>query len=231
LAELGYTVLLIDLDPQAHLTLSLGVQPDKVHRTISDALLSNAPLLSVSRETATFDLDLAPANQTLALIDKLLYRQNRYEFKLKQCLAGLQNDFYEFILLDCPPAFNTVTLNALTAADLLIIPLQCEYYAAHSLKRMLKLARLVQTKTNPTLTYKLLVTMYDRRNKIVKLIYERLQQAMGQCMYQTIIEVDTKLRESPVYGQPITTYAPQTRAAQQYRALAREVINNGRTRP
>jgi chromosome partitioning protein len=231
LAELGYTVLLIDLDPQAHLTLSLGLQPDRLHRTIGDALLANSSLLSVSRESGTFDLDIVPANQELVLIDKILYRQNRYEYLLKQRLQPVQDSFYEFVLIDCPPSFNTLTINALTAADLLVVPFQCEYYATVSLKRILKLAKMVQTKTNPNLNYKLLVTMYDRRNKICRLIYDRMQQAMAPSLYDTIIEVDTKLRESPAFGQPITTYAPQTRASQQYRALALELTANGRKCP
>ena len=111
-------------------------------------------------------------------------------------------------------------------ADLLIIPVQAEYYATISLKRMIKLVKLVQSKTNPNLSYKLLITMYDRRNKICNVIKDRMQQKMGHWLYHTIIEVDTKLRESPAFGQPITTYAPQTRGAQQYRALAREVTRS-----
>lgn len=228
LAELGYTVLLIDLDPQAHLTLSLGIKPEKLHRTISDALLGRASLLSVSRESGIFDLDIVPSNQQLALIDKLLYRQKEYEFYLKRRLETLEEDFYEFILIDCSPAFNTLTLNALTAANQLIIPVQCEYYAAQSLKWITRLAKLVQAKTNPGLTYHLLVTMYDQRNKICQLIFDQLQQEVGQLLYETIIEVDTKLRESPAFAQPITQYAPNTRGAEQYRALARELVANGR---
>lgn len=228
LAEMGYTVLLIDLDPQAHLTLSLGINPEKLHRTVGDALLANASFVSVSRETSVFDLDIVPANQELALLDKILYGQNRYEYRLKHQLEASRDMFYEFILIDCPPSINTLTLNALTAADLLIIPMQCEYLAAYSLKRILRLVKLVQAKTNPRLTYKLLVTMYDRRNKICQLIRAQMEQSMSACLYETIIEIDTKLRECPAFGQPITTYAPTTRASEQYRALARELMRNGR---
>jgi chromosome partitioning protein len=229
LAEMGYTVLLVDLDPQAHLSLSLGLDPEKLRHTIGDALLGRASLLSVSRESAVFDLDIVPANQELALIDKLLYRQSHYEFFLKHRLAALPKDFYEFILLDCSPAFNLLTLNALTAADLLLIPLQCEYYAAQSLKGITRLAQLVQLRTNPGLAYRLLVTMYDQRNKICQVILEQLRRELKLLLYQTIIEVDTRLRESPAFGQPITRYAPQTRGAQQYRALARELAGSVRS--
>ncbi len=229
LAEMGYSVLLIDMDPQAHLTLSLGLEPNRLRRTVSDALLANTSLLSVSRESHIFDLDIVPANQELGLIDKLFYGQRGYEFHLRNRLTSLiQEGYYEVVLIDCPPSFNTLTLNALTAANLLIIPVQCEYYAARSLKRIMHLAKLVQTKTNPNLTYQMLVTMYDRRNKICRIIYDQMHQEFSQVLYETIIEVDTKLRESPVFGQPITHYAPQTRGAQQYRALAEELMRNGR---
>jgi chromosome partitioning protein len=227
LAEMGYSVLLIDLDPQAHLTLSLGIKPDTLRRTIGDVLLGNSSMLSVSRESAIFDLDIVPANQELALIDKLLYRRKDYEFRLKQRLETMEENFYEIILIDCPPSFNTLTLNALTAANLLIIPIQCEYLAAQSLQRIIKLVKLVQTKTNPCLTYQMLVTMYDRRNRICQLVLERMQHELEPFLYKTIIEVDTKLKESPAFGQPITLYAPETRGAQQYRALARELLNHG----
>lgn len=230
LAELGYSVLLIDMDPQAHLTLSLGLKPERLHRTIGDVLLGTYSIAAVSRESPVFDLDIVPANQNLALIDKLLYEQNKYEFQLSQKLANLADSHYEYILIDSPPAFSALTLNALTAAHLLIIPVQCEFYAAQSLPGIIKLAKLVQKKTNPALTYHLLVTMFDRRNKICHLIYEQMQQQMSHLLYDTIIEVDTKLKESPAFGQPITQYAPDTRGAQQYRRLAQELTENGRPR-
>ena len=228
LVEMGHSVLLIDLDPQAHLTLSLGLDPGNLRRTIGDALLANTSLVSVSRESAVFDLDIAPANQELALIDKLLYGRKGYEFQLRHRLEAMSDDLYDIVLIDCPPSINTLTLNALTAANLLIIPVQCEYLATQSLQRIIGLVKLVQAKTNPGLTYQMLITMYDRRNKICQLIYDRMQRELSQILCKTIIEVDTKLRESPAFGLPITLYAPETRGAQQYRALAKELMNHGR---
>jgi len=227
LAEVGQSVLLLDLDPQANLTLSMGFQPEKLHRAIGDVLLGNTSLLSASRESTVFELDLVPANPRLALIDKLLYGQKGYEFKLKNRLQAMDSALYDFILIDCPPAFSTLTLNALTAADLLLIPVQCEYYAAHALKQTTGLAKLVQKKTNPNLIYKVLVTMYDRRNKISRVVLEQLQNDLGHLLFDTMIEVDTKLRESPAFSQPITVYAPKTRGARQYRTLAQELTNHG----
>lgn len=229
LAELGYTVLLIDLDPQAHLTLSLGIKPENLHRTVGDALLANSSLMGVSRETAILGLDIVPADQELALIDKLLYGHKGYEFHLKHRLGALMSeDFFDFVLIDCSPSFGTLTLNALTAANLLIIPIQCEYYATQSLQRVVALAKLVQKKTNHCLSYRVLATMYDQRNRISRLILAHMKRAWDPVLYQTVIGVDTKLRESPVFGRPITCYAPKTRGAQQYRALAKELIDHGR---
>jgi chromosome partitioning protein len=228
LAEQGQGVLLVDLDPQAHLTMSMGLDPDNVRRSIADALLGNTSFLSVSRETAILGLDIVPANQELALIDKIFYGRDRYEYYLKRRLATINHELYDFILIDCAPSFGTITLNALTAADSLLIPIQCEYFAAKALHRIVGLAKLVKEKTNPGLDYQLLVTMYDRRNRICRIIMERMQRQLSHLLYETIIEVDTKLRESPACGQAITQYAPDTRGAQQYRALAMELMRNGR---
>ncbi len=223
LAEMGKTVLLIDLDPQANLTMSLNLQPGELRRTIGDALLHNATLLSVSRETDVPGLDLVPSSPGLSTVDKSLYRGQRYEFYLHESLAALDRSLYDYVLIDCPPSLGPLMLNALTAAHFLIVPTQAEYYAARSLDNILELVKLVRQKTNPGLSYRILVTMYDRRNSICVRIYERMQARFPQVLFKAVIEVDTKLRESPMLGKPITLYKPDTRGAQQYRALAEEL--------
>jgi chromosome partitioning protein len=226
LAEMGEGVLLIDLDPQANLTLSMGLTPGKLRHTVGDALLGNASLVGVSRESPVFGLDIVPANQELVVLDRILHGRRDYQFRLKHGLEATDEGFYKFVIIDCPPSIGTLTINALTAADLLIIPVQCEYYAARSLARFVKLAQRIRGKINPNLTYHVLATMYDRRNKICQIILKQMRQGLGELLFDTIIEVDTKLRESPAFGQPITHYAPKTRGARQYRALARELINH-----
>jgi len=231
LAELGQTVLLLDLDPQANLTLSLGLKPDELHRTVGDALLGNTSLVSVSRECPVLGLDIAPANQGLAVIDKVLYGRPGYEFHLEHRLKAMENGCYDLVLIDCPPSFGTLTLNALTVADLLIIPVQPEYYAAYSLRQIAQLIKLARERTNPRLTYRVLATMVDRRNKICQVILEQMRSKLNGALFNTLIEVDARLRESPAFGQPITLYAPKTRGAQQYRALAQELMDSPTTFP
>ena len=227
LAERGQTVLLIDMDPQANLTLSFGVDPESLHHTIGDALLEHDSLVAVSREGSMPNLDLVPANQGLVILDRVLYGRQSYEYRLKSQLAAMNRNYYDTILIDCPPYFGTLTLNALTAADRLIVPIQCEYYAARSMRPILKLVDLMRKKTNPELSYRLLITLYDRRNKICRIIRDQIQSTFHAALYDTIIEIDTKLRESPTVGLPINLYAPRTRGARQYRALAEELIFRG----
>jgi len=228
LAEQGQSVLLVDLDPQAHLSLSLGLQPDRLHRTVADALLGNNSLVSVSAESAILGLDIVPANRELALVDKILYQRRGFEYTLKKRLAAMNGYDYDYVLLDCAPAFGALTLNGITAAHQLIIPTQCEYLAARSLLQIVRLAKLTRQKSNPGLTYRILITMYDQRNKISRLMLAQMQRELPRLLYQTVIGIDTKLRECPMFGQPIIRYAPGTRSSQQYRALAQELLSDER---
>jgi chromosome partitioning protein len=227
LAEAGQSVLLIDLDPQAHLTCSLGLEPEQLHHTVADALLANNSVLSITRETEVPLLDLAPANQGLGIVEKVLYGRANYEGVLKSRLAAMGHDYYDVVVMDCLPSFGALTLNALTAAELLIVPTQCEYYASRALRPVMKLVQLVRHKTNPRLAYRVLITMFDRRNRISHTVRGQLERAFPDGLLETIIEVDTKLKESPVAGQPVNLYAPHTRAAAQYRTLAQELMNHG----
>jgi chromosome partitioning protein len=193
LAEMEQTVLLIDLDPQANLALSLGFEPASLRRTVSDVVLHNATAVSAGLETSVMGLDLLPANHALAGIDKVLYHCQRYETYLKEALSRLHGRFYDYVLIDCAPALGPLTLNALTVAGLLIVPTQAEYLAQRSLEPVLGLVELVRQKTNPDLRYRILVTMYDRRNGICVRTLEQLRDAFAGALYETVIEVDTKL--------------------------------------
>ena len=219
--ERGFEVLAIDLDPQANLSLALGVATSGLRRGVADMLLGNNSPVSVSRETAVPGLDLVPANPDMHLVEKFLTVRPNYEKSLRQSLDMTNN--YQVVLLDCPPSVSALPYTALTAADLLIIPTQCEYFSTHGLSEVLELVARVRATSNPHLSYRILVTMFDRRNRVHRTILEQLRGAFGSAVLETAIEIDTKLRESPVFGQPITSYAPKSRAALQYRALAEEL--------
>ncbi len=226
----GHNVLLIDLDPQANLTMALGVNPTSVRRMVGDALLEQTSLLAVSRESTIPNLDLVPANQGLLVLDKVLFGRTGFEYRLRQQLTGIVGQQYDFVLFDCPPAFGTLTMNALTAADLLIIPVPCDYFSARSLQQFLELVSLVQRNTNAQLRYRILITMYDKRNRISGVIQEQLRRKFAAAIFNTIISTDVKLRESPVVGQPITHYAPNSRSASEYHTLAMELMQDEQTR-
>ncbi len=219
--ERGLEVLAMDLDPQGNLSLALGVNTRDLRRGVADVLLGNNSAISVSRETVVPGLDIIPSNPDMQLVEKFLTVRQNYEYSLRQALALTTN--YEIVLFDCPPSVGALPFTALTAADLLVIPTQCEYFSTHGLGEVMDLVARVRARTNPHLSYRILVTMFDRRNRVHRSILEQLRAAFGTAVLETTIEVDTKLRESQVFGQPITSYAPSSRAAGQYRALAEEL--------
>lgn len=221
MVEQRQKALVVDLDPQANLTLSLGIKPNDLNGTISDVLLGSGDLQSITHETPLPGLDLAPSNNTLLMAERFLGVRDDHELLLKRALERVEE--YDTILLDCPPALGMITRLALTAADLLIIPTQCEYFSAHALQDVLELIRDLRATTNPRLRYRLLLTMVDRRNRIHRSLYEQVRTAFGKAVFDSVIEVDTRLRESPIFAQPITVYAPRSRGAQQYRQLAKEL--------
>jgi len=225
LVEAGQEVLLIDLDAQANLTLGLGVNPAKVRRAIGDVLLNSASLVSASRETGIAGLDLVPSNADMVLAERFLSIRQDYEQVFRNVLKESQGMRpYNYILIDCPPSLGAVTINAMTAANLVLIPTQPEYFSVHGLRGVLAAIRRLRGQSNPSLSYRVLITMMDRRNRIHHTLSEQLRVTFGEGVLQTVIEVDTKLRESTVAGLPITHYLPRSRSAAQYRSLAQELI-------
>jgi chromosome partitioning protein len=220
LVESGQEILLVDMDPQANLTLALGIQPSQIRRSVADLLLGNTSILSVSRETSVPGLDLIPASGEMLLVERFLYVRQNYEHLLRKALA--KASMYSMVLLDCPPSLGALTINALTASNLLIIPTQCEFFSAHSLREMLDLIRNIRQRSNPSLRYRVMITMLGK-TRVHRTLQEQIRSAFGSAVFATAIENDTKLRECPVVGKPITEYAPESRAAQQYRALAQEL--------
>lgn len=224
LAELGYRVLVVDLDAQANLTLSLGFEPGEAEHTSSEIMLDNAPLLSACRKTDVENLDLIPSNSRIETSEQFLPVRTNYTTILQRAIASASSMPYDFIIIDCPPALGAITQNALAAADLLLIPTQAEYFSAYALRNMMTLIRRIREEHNPNLAYRILVTMLDKRNRTHRNIHDQLRATFGEGVFNTVIEIDTKLRESTIAGLPITRYKPGSRGSTQYRVLAQELM-------
>ena len=222
-AGLGLKALLIDLDPQASLTSSVGLDSDDVENSIAEALFGETDLAVIRKETGLPGLDIIPSTDAMLTVNRQLYQRPEYEFFLRKLMQDPLVQEYQVVLMDCPPSLGPLTLNALTAADLLIIPTQCEFLSIQALTDMFELIRLIRNRTNPSLTYRLLVTMFDRRGSFHTHMLEQMRSYFNIGLLNTIIGFDTKLREAQLAGLPISVHAPQSRGAQQYRQLAEEL--------
>lgn len=223
LVETGLEVLLVDLDGQANLSLALGVENAKGQNTIVNILLESLPAQKAVRETGIPRLDLISSSPEMSLAERFLPIRQGYETTLSKALEGTEWP-YDYIIMDCPPFLGAVTYNAMMASDLLLMPTQAEYFSINALRNMMGQVRRVRGQGNTNLTYRLLLTMFDRRNRIHRTLGEQLRTTFGNGVLDTVIETDTKLRESPIAGLPIIYHAPKSRAALQYRALAQEIL-------
>jgi chromosome partitioning protein len=228
---LGIKALLIDLDPQANLTSSIGMDSNEVGHSIAEAILGETDLASVRMKTDLPGLDIVPSNDAMLTISRQLYQMPEYEYRLRRVLQATALQDYQVVLLDCPPSVGPLTFNALTAADLLIIPTQCEFFSIQALTDMFELIRLIRNRTNPNLAYRLLVTMFDRRGTFHTRMLEQMRTYFDVGLLNTIIGFDTKLREAQLAGTPVLIHAPHSRGAQQYRQLAEELNVYVRTQP
>ena len=224
LAEAGNKVLVMDLDPQANLTLALGVEPGSAAVTSSHILIESAPLMSARLATEITNLDLIPSHASIESAEQYLPVRTHYTSGLKRAIDAASPLPYDFVIFDCPPFLGAITTNALSAADLLIIPTQAEYFSAYALRNMMGIIRRVRQESNPNLGYRIIITLLDRRNRTHRNIQEQLQNTFGEGLFKTVIEIDTKLRESPIAGLPITRYRPGARGSQQYREMAQELL-------
>jgi chromosome partitioning protein len=224
LAEAGHRVLVMDLDPQANLTLALGVEPGYAAVTSSHILIESAPLMSAKLTTEIENLDLIPSHASIETAEQFLPIRTHYTSGLRRALEEASPLPYDYVIFDCPPFLGAITTNALSAADLLIIPTQAEYFSAYALRNMMGIIRRVRQESNANLGYRIVITLLDRRNRTHRNIQEQLQNTFGEGLFKTVIEIDTKLRESPIAGLPITRYRPGARGSLQYRELAQELM-------
>jgi chromosome partitioning protein len=226
LAELGRRVLLVDFDPQGGCAIGLGIEPGALNLSIYNALLDrDVRVEDVLMKTSVPDLDLLPSNIDLAAAELLLVQEVAREQSLLRILAPLRVK-YDFILIDCPPSLGLLTINALTAADGVIVPLECEYYALRGVALLMDSIEKVKDRLNPRLHIDgILATMFDPRTLHSKEVRSRVEDAFGNQVFQTVIRKTVRFAEAPVAGEPILSYSPKSLGAAAYRDLAQEVMS------
>ena len=229
LAEAGLRVLVVDLDPQGNASTGLGVNPRDLDSSVYDVIMNDAPLEDCVEPTSLKNLFVAPATIDLAGAEIELVPAMSRELKLRRAINAIRDD-YDIVLIDCPPSLGLLTVNGLAAADDVIVPIQCEYYALEGLGQLLRNVGLVRGNLNPTLDVRgIVLTMYDARTKLADQVEAEVRAHFGPKVYETVVPRTVRLSEAPSFGQPIIVFDPSSRGAQAYRDLAEEV-SRGATR-
>ncbi len=229
LADLGFRVLVVDLDPQGNATTGLGVNAREIEGSIYDVIMSDTNIEDCIEPTSLKNLFVAPATIDLAGAEIELVPAFSRELKLRRALHEIRED-YDYILIDCPPSLGLLTVNGLAAADDVLVPIQCEYYALEGLSQLIRNVTLVRTNLNPTLDVRgIVLTMYDARTKLADQVEQEVRNHFGRTVYLTVIPRTVRLSEAPSFGQPIILFDPTSRGAVAYRELAKEV-SSGATR-
>ena len=226
LAELGKKVLLVDLDPQGNSTSGFGFDKTKIKQSIYDLLVNDIPVEGTILKTQIENLMLLPATIQLAGAEiELVFIMSR-ETKLKRVLDAVKYN-YDYVLIDCPPSLGLLTINSLTAANSVLVPIQCEFYALEGLSQLMNTVTLVQKNLNPTLSLEgVVLTMFDARTNLSIQVVDEVKNHFRHKVYQTIIPRNVRLSEAPSHGQPVIIYDPKSKGAQVYFELAREVIDD-----
>jgi chromosome partitioning protein len=229
LAEMGYRVLVIDLDPQGNATTGLGISHRNVEGSIYDVIMNDTPLDDCVEPTSVKNLFVCPATIDLAGAEIELVPAFSRELKLRRALEEVRDE-YDYVLIDCPPSLGLLTVNGLAAADDVIVPIQCEYYALEGLGQLLRNVGLVHANLNPNLEVRgIVLTMYDARTKLADQVEAEVREYFGPRVYQTVVPRTVRLSEAPSFGQPIIVFDSTSRGARAYRELAKEV-SHGATR-
>lgn len=227
LAEAGQRVLAVDFDPQGNTTSGLGLEKGNIENTVYELLMGECNVEQCIVPSIQSGLDIMPSDVDLSGAEIELLDMEAKESILKRNLA-LLNKTYDYVIIDCPPSLNLLTINALTAADTVLVPIQCEYYALEGLTQVLKTIHLVQKKLNPDLEVEGVVfTMYDSRTNLSMEVVENVKEHLSENIYKTVIPRNVRLAEAPSYGMPINLYDGRSSGAESYRLLAAEVISRG----
>ncbi|MBC1522146.1 ParA family protein [Listeria kieliensis] len=227
LAFLGKKVLLVDIDPQGNASSGVGINKGEIENCIYNVLVDDVPLKDVREHTELDNLDVIPATIQLAGAEVELVPAISRELRLKRAIDTIKDE-YDYIIIDCPPSLGLLTLNALTASDSVLIPVQCEYYALEGLSQLLNTIRIVQKQLNAELQIEgVLLTMLDARTNLGIQVIEEVKKYFQNKVFDTIIPRNVRLSEAPSHGKPILLYDPKSKGAEVYLELAKEVIANG----
>jgi len=225
LATFGKKTLLIDFDPQGNATSGLGIDRNTIKMCMYDVIINDAQFAGIIKPTSVSGLDIAPATQRLAGAEVELTELEGRESRIKNAIKDIR-DQYEYVLIDCPPSLSLLTVNALTATDQVIIPIQCEYYALEGLSQLVKTIEMIKKSLNPDLRIcGILLTMYDSRTLLSEQVAEETRRHFGGKVFKTIIPRNVRLAEAPSFGQPIIFYDPSSTGAVAYENLSREVLD------
>lgn len=227
LASLGKKVLALDLDPQGNMSSGLSLNKNEIKYSIYDLIIGNASIEKCICKEVFANLDVLPSNINLSAAEIELIGVDNKEYIIKNEIEKIK-DNYEFIIIDCPPALSMLTINAMTTADSVLVPIQCEYYALEGLSQLVHTIELVQERLNATLEIEGVVfTMYDARTNLSLQVVENVKDNLAQNIYKTIIPRNIRLAEAPSHGMPINLYDAKSAGAESYMMLAEEVINKG----
>ena len=235
LAAVGEKVLIVDLDPQGNASTGLGIPRGQRKVTVYDVIVHGASLADAAVATALPGLDLAPSDPNLSGIEMELASAQRRSFRLRDAIAGLraraEGEGYSYVLIDCPPSLNLLTVNAMAAADAVLVPLQCEFFALEGLTQLMRTVELVRGSLNPRLEIQgVVLTMYDRRNRLSEQVASDVRSHFGEKVYKTMIPRNVRVSEAPSFGQPVLVYDLNCLGSQAYLSLAREVVGRERHR-
>jgi chromosome partitioning protein len=231
LAMDGRRVLLVDLDPQGNATSGIGIDRADIETSVYDVLLSDTPIVDAVRPTAIEGLSVLPSDRSLAGAEVELVPNSGRERRLKRVLEGA-GESYDFVLLDCPPSLGLLTVNGLTAADTVLIPLQCEYYALEGLGQLMATIDLIREHLNPNLTMKgVVLTMHDGRTSLSADVTAEVRRHLGQAVFDAVVPRSVRLAEAPSYGQAIGQYSPSSRGALAYQAVTAELLQRSDLKP